>query len=129
LAPTFASWAGITSPGFVDGRSLVPLLTANPSAPWRDAFLVEHRRSPEEFASVKAIPNYYALRTSQYSYTEYATGERELYRLDTDPYELNNVYRSASSTLVSNLHARLNALKRCGGTGQTQASCERAEGG
>ena len=128
LAPTFASWAGITTPNFVDGRTLEPLLTANPSAPWRDAFLVEHRRSPEEYTYVKAIPNYDALRTSRYSYTEYATGERELYRLGIDPYELNNVYKNASSSLISRLHTRLNALKRCAGNGQTQASCENAEG-
>src|SRR5215208_3608483 len=61
LAPTFASWAGLTPPAFVDGRSLSPLLTASPPATWRNAFLVEHRRSPEEFGYVTAIPNYDAV--------------------------------------------------------------------
>ena len=43
LAPTFADIAGAQVPSFVDGRSLMPLLTDNPLAPedWRSAFLVE----------------------------------------------------------------------------------------
>ena len=129
LAPTFASWAGVKPPNFVDGRSLRPLLTPNPPKRWRSAFLVEHRRSPEEYSYARAIPAYNSLRTSRYSYTEYATGERELYRHERDPYELDNAYKSASPTLISNLHARLAALKKCAGTGQTQTSCEEAEGG
>jgi arylsulfatase A-like enzyme len=44
LAPTFAELAGATTPGFVDGRSLVPLLGEAPPAAdaWRSAFLIEH---------------------------------------------------------------------------------------
>jgi N-acetylglucosamine-6-sulfatase len=129
FAPTFASWAGVTPPAVVDGRSLRPLLTTSPPATWRSAFLVEHRKAPEEYAYVKAIPNYDAIRTSRYNYVEYATGERELYDLNADPTELTNIYNSASSTLISDLHARLDALKRCAGTGQTTTSCKVAEGG
>jgi N-acetylglucosamine-6-sulfatase len=128
FAPTFASWTGVTPPAFVDGRSLRPLLTTSPPAAWRSAFLVEHRRAPEEYAYVKAIPNYDAIRTPQYNYVEYATGERELYDLNTDSTELTNIYSSASPTLISELHSRLVALKRCAGTGQTTTSCKVAEG-
>jgi len=115
FAPTIASWAGVTPPGFVDGRSLEPLLTSNPPPSWRSAFLVEHRRTPEEFAYVRAIPNYSAIRTAQYNYVEYGTGERELYDLDADPTELTNIYNSASPALISDLHAKLEALKSCAG--------------
>src|SRR5215216_346174 len=43
FAPTFADLAGAKTPSFVDGRSLVPLLTDDPPSPnnWRQAFLVE----------------------------------------------------------------------------------------
>jgi N-acetylglucosamine-6-sulfatase len=99
FAPTFASWAGVQPPSFVDGRSLSPLLTTSPPPPWRSAFLVEHRRSPEEYAYVRAIPNYDAVRTPQYSYVEYSTGERELYDLNADPTELTNIYRIVSGKL------------------------------
>ncbi len=43
LATTFAALAGATTPKFVDGRSLVPLLRSNPApSRWRQAALVEH---------------------------------------------------------------------------------------
>jgi N-acetylglucosamine-6-sulfatase len=129
LAPTFASWAGVTPPAFVDGRSLAPLLSANPPASWRTAFLVEHRRTPEEFAYVRAIPNYSAVRTARYDYVEYETGEKELYDLNADPTELTNIYASASPALLSNLRARLDALKSCAGHTSEQTSCKKAEGG
>lgn len=124
LAPTFARWAGVTPPAFVDGRSLSPLLSTSPPTSWRTAFLVEHRRSAEEYGYVSAIPNYDAVRTSQYHYVEYATGEKELYDLAADPTELNSIHASASPTLISNLKARLDALKTCAGT-----SCRTAENG
>jgi len=124
LAPTFARWAGITPPAFVDGRPLTPLLTSSPPATWRTAFLVEHRRSAEEYGYVSAIPNYEAIRTSQYNYVEYETGERELYDLNADPTELTSIHASASPTLIANLKARLDALKTCAGTG-----CRTAENG
>ena len=73
---------------------------------------------------MRAIPNYNAVRTSRYLYVEYATGEKELYDLKADPYELTNIYASASPTLLRNLKTRLNALKGCAG-----AECKRAEDG
>ena len=129
LAPTFASWAGLTPPNFVDGRSLKPLLTSSPPASWRTAFLVEHRRTPEEFAYVRAIPNYSAVRTARYNYVEYGTGERELYDLNADPTELTNIYDSASQRLRSELKARLDALKICSRADTSATSCKVAEDG
>jgi N-acetylglucosamine-6-sulfatase len=117
LAPTFAFWAGVTPPRFVDGRSLTPLLKSSPPAAWRTAFLVEHRRTPEEFAYVRAIPNYSALRTARYNYVEYETGEKELYDLNADPTELTSIHASASPALLSDLKSRLDALKACAGAG------------
>ncbi|HEV2743612.1 MAG TPA: sulfatase/phosphatase domain-containing protein, partial [Rubrobacter sp.] len=128
FAPTFARWAGVAPPAFVDGRSLKPLLTPSPPTSWRSAFLVEHRRSPEEFANVRAIPDYSAIRTSRYNYVEYATGERELYDLSADPTELTNIYGSAPRTLISDLHARLDKLKTCKRADTSATSCTTAEG-
>jgi N-acetylglucosamine-6-sulfatase len=130
LAPTFASWAGVTPPSFVDGRALSPLLSEPPSPSWRSHFLIEHRKAPEEYAYVRAIPEYYAVRTSRYLYVEYpTTKEKEFYDLSADPYQLTNTYNSvAGSPLLSDLQAKLAALKQCTGAGPSAPSCEAAEG-
>jgi N-acetylglucosamine-6-sulfatase len=128
FAPTFASWAGVRPRNVVDGRSLKPLLTTSPPPSWRSAFLVEHRSAPEEYPYVRSIPDYDAIRTARYSYVAYATGERELYDLNTDPTELTNIY-DPDSPIVSDLHARLNALKSCAGRNMSAGSCKTAENG
>ena len=124
LAPTFADLNGTKVPSFVDGRSLKPLLSAYPPVSWRSAFLIEHRRSAED-ADVLAIPDYDAVRTSRYLYVEYpTTGEKELYDLRADPYELTNLYASASPKLLSDLQATLDELKTC-----AEEQCKTAENG
>ncbi len=63
------------------------------------------------------IPSYAALRTDRYTYVEYtATGERELYDLTADPFELHNIAATADPTLVAGLAKQLNALRTCTGT-------------
>lgn len=64
------------------------------------------------------------LRTSRYNYVEYGTGERELYDLNADPTDLTSIHASASPALLSNLRARLDALRGCSGAG-----CRSAENG
>jgi N-acetylglucosamine-6-sulfatase len=129
LAPTFADLNSAKVPAFVDGRSLKPLLSVNPPASWRSAFLIEHRRSMED-GGVRAIPaqeipNYDAVRTSRYLYVEYSTtGEKELYDLRADPYALTNLYASASPTLLSDFQSTLDELKSCAGE-----TCKTAENG
>ena len=68
------------------------------------------------------------LREKLADYVEYATGERELYDLSTDPTELTNIYGSAPRTLVSDLHARLDKLKTCKRADTSVTSCTTAEG-
>ncbi len=55
---------------------------------------------------------------------EYENGERELYDLEADPYELDNVYESADPSLVEDLKARLDTLRSCAGD-----ECREAEDG
>jgi arylsulfatase A-like enzyme len=133
LAPTWAELAGAAAPSFVDGRSLLPLLESPPPPAdrWRQSFLVEHfteqRRAgdidaepPDEPAvppqiAARAVPTLAALRTRTYVYVEYATGDRELYDLVRDPFELQNISDTASRSVLADLAARLAALRRCGG--------------
>lgn len=110
LAPTFAEWAGAPIPASVDGTSLVSLLR-DPGAPWRDALLIEHWPTEEGIGSI--IPQFSGVRTDQWKYVEYSTGEKELYDLKIDPFELNNLARDARYTqIISELSARLVSLEK-----------------
>ena len=119
LAPTFARIAGATPPGFVDGRNLLPVWAARPPATWRTAVLNERPAKTRH-----PVPVYYAVMTQRYTYVEYATGEKELYDRQDDPYQLRSIHRTADLSLLSDLHGRLRSLKGC-----AAESCRRAEDG
>ncbi|MCI0477054.1 MAG: hypothetical protein L0Y55_12465, partial [Anaerolineales bacterium] len=76
-------------------------------------------RLPDEVAGIApqvARPaNYQAIRVLQYTYVEYANGEKELYDLRADPYQLNNLAAKADPTLLRELAARLRELQTCAG--------------
>ena len=112
LAPTFADWAGIKTPLFVDGRSLRPLLE-NPNAPWRRSFLVQRLglESDERLEPANAL----AIRTARHTYIAYNNGEREMYDLATDPYQLQSIEPTADQALIDALAARLTELHACQG--------------
>ena len=113
FAPTIAELAGVSTPSFVDGSSFAPLLSSSPPSSWRTAFLEEGFIPPEDGFPV---PPHKSVRTQQYMYTEYETGERELYDLITDPYQLQSISRTANSEqLYSALQSRLDALRACSG--------------
>jgi N-acetylglucosamine-6-sulfatase len=102
-APTFADLAGVAAPR-ADGRSLVPLLD-NPAAPWRARLLLEHEQSTNE------VPTYCGVVTRNRKLIEYATGERELYELADDPFELvNRAGDPALADVEATLHGHLRAM-------------------
>lgn len=104
LAPTAAELAGVPAKG-AEGRSLLPLVRAS-NSPWRTEFLIEH-------LDIGRVPTYCAVRNTRFLYVVYETGEKELYDLRTDPYEMDN--RASHPSLESirrELHARVGALCR-----------------
>lgn len=120
FAPTIAELAGVSTPEFVDGRSLVPLLGGASPETWRSAFLIEHWSGGN--GKQEQAPTYSAIRTETYKYVEDDPGDRELYDLSSDPDELESLHASADPTLIESLKARLEALKACAGQ-----SCREAE--
>jgi hypothetical protein len=70
------------------------------------------------------VPPHKSVHTQQYMFTEYDTGERELYDLNADPYQLQNKPRTGNEQLYSTLESRLNALRACSGE-----ACRSAEWG
>ena len=67
---------------------------------------------------------WYSLRTPTHWYTEWDSGEKELYDLLEDPEQMESVHGSADPALLEELSATLVALKGCSGR-----SCRRADGG
>jgi N-acetylglucosamine-6-sulfatase len=114
-APTIARWARVQPPGFVDGRPFSPLLSSSPP-PWRKRLLIEffHSRN-HAFRGVRT--------SDDRTYVEYENGQRELYRLNSDPYQLRNAYRTAAPASIAQLEDQLRALKNC-----ARAECSTAEG-
>jgi arylsulfatase A-like enzyme len=111
LAPTFAEWAGARTPPFVDGRSLVPVLS-DPSAPWRTRLLFEHRLGNNAYDAVRT--------SSDEVYIEYPrTDETEYYDLRRDPHQLE-----ARAFSPPELEAHLRRLEGCSGE-----TCREVDGG
>jgi N-acetylglucosamine-6-sulfatase len=115
FAPTFAEWADAKAPGFVDGRSLVPLLGRGEPEVWRKAFLLEHTLGDER---------YYGVRTATRKFVDVPDAAAELYELSDDPYELRNVFPAADRDLTQGLRERMERLKACSGR-----ECREAENG
>jgi N-acetylglucosamine-6-sulfatase len=112
LAPTFAGIAGVTPPRFVDGRSFLPLLRAD-DPEWRHAFLV--RRLGLETDARLDADTAMALRTAKWTFVTYSNGAEELYDLEADPDQLENLIDTADPALLGRLTQRIIELKECRG--------------
>lgn len=119
LAPTFTDILGARSPNWVDGRSVTGFFDDG-IAPenWRNAALSESLgiSTPEDPDYQKnAPPQFFALRTPQWLYVEYADGSRTLYNRETDPYEARNVIKTTDPLFVKSLSRQLKQLSTCSG--------------
>jgi len=120
LAPTITSVLGTSPSAIAEGRNLVPFLTSQ-AAPsdWRTATLTE---SMSESApgdpdySTFSPPRFASLRSEQWLYVEYSTGERELYDRFTDPDEMHNLISLEDPSVIAQLSAQLAALTACTGS-------------
>jgi arylsulfatase A-like enzyme len=124
LAPTFDELAGAKIPSTVDGQSTVALLHGQ-SVPWRTVAAIEHLAVKQKAGdpdhqpkSAGNLPTYRALRSTRFTYVEYATGQREYYERSTDPYQIDNIYRSVPHRTITDLHRQLAALTGCSGDTQ-----------
>lgn len=103
LAPTILDAANAAALRPVDGRSLLPL-ARDPGITWRKGVLLENANSV-------------ALRTRRYMYAEHPEGERELYDLDADPFQLQSLHSDPSQgDRIESLSGRLADIRDCAGT-------------
>ena len=113
-SPTAAALAGATAPKIVDGTSMVRLLSDDPTAPWRDVAYFEGG-GKHPFAGIDTNDGEH--------YVEWEGGFRELYDLNADPHQLDNL-AGRRPNKEATLHARLNALQEC-----KREACRSAENG
>jgi N-acetylglucosamine-6-sulfatase len=115
LAPTIVAIARAVPGRTMDGISLLPLSRDATQAQGRDIL----------FESTDL--DIYGLRRGPWSYNRYSNGEAELYDLETDPYQLQNLLydppgpaepSAETEALANQLAARLVQLRTCAG-----ASC------
>jgi N-acetylglucosamine-6-sulfatase len=108
IAPTILEAMGLAKPPHMDGRSFIPLAQGK-EIPWREYFLYVYyweKNFPQS-------PTVFALRGDRYKYINYywLWDADELYDLETDPEESNNLlYDPAFETIAANMEARLYSM-------------------
>jgi N-acetylglucosamine-6-sulfatase len=111
LAPTILELAGIADTVPRQGQSLVALLSGRARS-WRSSILLEYY-SDRVFPRIVSM-GYQAVRTTRYKYIHYVElpGMDELYDLEADPFELNNLMGSEEGRrLLPQLQAELARLQ------------------
>lgn len=150
VAPTVLELAGAEADKSIDGRSMVPFMR-DPALRTLRPYLFESfvessdvteagaiaepgdqssrnpaRKRPGASASILAPPkDYEGIRLGPYKYIAWPDGEKELYDLEKDPYELNNIVRIPNYFPIRNyLHRELRDLEDCDGRGCREEASE-----
>jgi arylsulfatase A-like enzyme len=111
FAPTFLDLAGVAVPGDMQGHSLRPILHRNTPKNWRDSMYYHYY----EYPAVHSVKRHYGVRTKRYKLIHfyYDIDAWELYDLEKDPNELNNLYDDpAYSDIVKQLKTELERLRK-----------------
>jgi len=109
--PTLLDIAGIKSPENMQGKSFVPILENQTKKMFRDAVYYHYF----EFPYWHHVQPHYGIRTERYKLIHYYydMDEWELFDLEKDPNEVNNIIKNAENKiLIANLKVRLKELKK-----------------
>lgn len=110
FAPTFLDYAGVPIPEDFQGKSLKSLVENNSEGVFRDAIYYHYY----DFPAFHMVKRHYGVRTDRYKLMHFYddNDQWELYDLEKDPTEANNLYGDKQYAEVqSQLHARLKELQ------------------
>ena len=111
FAPTFLDYAGAAVPADMQGASLRQVARGENPDGWRSSMYYHYYEYPHGWHSVK---QHYGVRTEQYKLIHFYNDidAWELYDLQADPKEINNVYGNAEyAEIQQTLHAELKKLR------------------
>ncbi len=107
---TFLDCAGVSVPADMQGRSLRPLLQGRTPSDWRTSMYYHYY----EYPAVHSVKRHYGVRTQRYKLIRFYNDidEWELYDLQSDPDEMQNVYNDPRyAEVVKELTVELKRLR------------------
>jgi arylsulfatase A-like enzyme len=110
FAPTFLDFAGVVVPSDMQGHPLRPLVQGNTPQNWRTSMYYHYY----EYPAVHSVKRHYGIRTKRYKLIHFYhdIDAWELYDLEKDQNELNNVYDNpAYADIVKQLKTELQQLR------------------
>jgi arylsulfatase A-like enzyme len=110
FAPTFLDYAGIEIPKEIQGESFRNIVNGKTDE-WRDALYYTYY----EYPSVHMVKRHYGVRTDRYKLMHfyYDIDEWEMYDLENDPSEMQNIYDDpAYADVRKDMHQKLEELRK-----------------